>query len=95
MISESYAEILLLDNPTQGIDVGAKAEIYKLILELSRSGKTIIVNSLEIPEIQKVADRCIVFYHGTIQTILNRSEITEQNVMLHATQATQALHMRR
>ena len=38
------AEILLLDNPTQGIDVGAKAEIYKLILELSRSGKTIIVN---------------------------------------------------
>lgn len=84
------AEILLLDNPTQGIDVGAKAEIYKLILELSRSGKTIIVNTLEIPEIQKVADRCVVFYHGSIQAILNHSEITEQAVMIHATQAMHA-----
>ncbi|CUQ56554.1 Arabinose import ATP-binding protein AraG [Dorea longicatena] len=42
------AEILLLDNPTQGIDVGAKAEIYKLILELAESGKTILINTLEI-----------------------------------------------
>jgi ribose transport system ATP-binding protein len=51
------AEILLLDNPTQGIDVGAKSEIYKLILELSNQGKTILVNTLEIPEIEKVADQ--------------------------------------
>jgi len=79
------AEILLLDNPTQGIDVGAKAEIYKLILELSKQGKTLIVNTLEIPEIQKVADRCIVFYHGGIQAILNREEISEEKVMLFAT----------
>lgn len=85
------AEILLLDNPTQGIDVGAKAEIYKLIVELSKQGKTIIVNTLEIPEIQKVADRCVVFYHGRVQKILERSEITEENVMLHA---TDALHCR-
>ncbi len=85
------AEILLLDNPTQGIDVGAKTEIYKLILELSKSGKTIIVNTLEIPEIQKVADRCVVFYHGAIQAILDHSEITEQTVMIHATQAMRAL----
>lgn len=81
------AEILLLDNPTQGIDVGAKAEIYKLILELSIQGKTIIVNTLEIPEIQKVADRCVVFYHGEIQAILPREEITEETVMLYATNA--------
>lgn len=85
------AEILLLDNPTQGIDVGAKAEIYKLILELSNRGKTMIVNTLEIPEIQKVADRCVVFYHGKVQAILDRPEITEQTVMLHATHAIPAI----
>ena len=79
------ADIILLDNPTQGIDVGAKAEIYKLILELAESGKTILINTLEIPEIQKIADRCVVFFHGGIQTILEREEITEERVMLYAT----------
>lgn len=79
------ADIILLDNPTQGIDVGAKAEIYKLILELAESGKTILINTLEIPEIQKIADRCVVFFHGGIQAILERNEITEERVMLYAT----------
>ena len=79
------ADIILLDNPTQGIDVGAKAEIYKLILELAESGKTILINTLEIPEIQKIADRCVVFFHGGIQTVLERDEITEERVMLYAT----------
>ena len=81
------AEILLLDNPTQGIDVGAKSEIYRLILQLACEGKTILVNTLEIPEIQKMADRCIVFYHGHIQRILDHSEINEESVMLAATNA--------
>ena len=79
---------LLLDEPTRGIDVGAKAEIYKLIQELAKQGKTIIVNTLEIPEIQKVADRCVVFYHGQVQAVLERSEITEERVMLLATNAS-------
>jgi len=79
------ADIFLMDNPTQGIDVGAKAEIYRLIMELANQGKTILVNTLEIPEIQKIADRCIVFYHGHIQKILEREEINEENVMLYAT----------
>ena len=83
------ADILLLDNPTQGIDVGAKAEIYKLILKLAEEGKTILVNTLEIPEVQKVADRCIVFYHGTIKKVLERGDINEETVMLHATNAIQ------
>lgn len=81
------ADILIFDNPTQGIDVGAKSEIYKLILELSKTGKTVIVNTLEIPEIQKIADRCIVFYHGKIAAELKRSDINEEIVMLHATNA--------
>jgi len=84
------ADILLMDNPTQGIDVGAKAEIYKLILELARNGKTILVNTLEIPELQKVADRCVVFYHGNIQSVLSHEEINEEQVMLAATNAINA-----
>lgn len=83
----TLSDILLLDNPTQGIDVGAKAEIYRLIQELAQSGKTILVNTLEIPEIQQVADRCIVFYHGSLQAQLERSEINEEAVMLQATNA--------
>lgn len=84
------AEILLLDNPTQGIDVGAKAEIYKLILELAQSGKTILINTLEIPEIQKVADLCAVFYEGSIVKVLEHQEIDETKVMLYSTNAVSA-----
>jgi ribose transport system ATP-binding protein len=80
-------DIFLLDNPTQGIDVGAKGEIYKLILQLSGQGKTILVNTLEIPEIEKVADQCVVFYHGSIHAVLDRNSIDETTVMLHATGA--------
>lgn len=81
------ADILLFDNPTQGIDVGAKAEIYKLILELAKMGKTILVNTLEIPEIQKIADYCMVFYEGRIVKALEHHEINEQTVMLYSTNA--------
>ena len=81
------ADILLFDNPTQGIDVGAKMEIYKLILKLAEEGKTILINTLEIPEIKKVADRCIVFYDGHISGELNNSEIDEKTVMKHSTNA--------
>ncbi len=81
------AEIYIFDNPTQGIDVGAKAEIYKVITELARQGKSIIINTLEIPEIQKIADRCLVLYHGRIIKELQRKEISEEQVMLYATNA--------
>ena len=84
------ADVLLLDNPTQGIDVGAKVEIYKLILELAKEGKTILINTLEIPEIQKIADYCAVFYEGRIVKILSHSEIDEQTVMLYSTNAAGA-----
>ena len=83
------AGILLLDNPTQGIDVGAKAEIYKLILKLAGAGKTILINTLEIPELAKVADCCAVFYEGTIIKMLQHEEIDEKTVMLYSTNAAQ------
>lgn len=81
------AEVLLLDNPTQGIDVGAKAEIYKLILSLAKDGKTILINTLEIPEIKKIADCCAVFYEGRIVKMLDHQEIDEETVMLYSTNA--------
>ena len=84
---KTNASILLLDNPTQGVDVGAKNEIYKLLVRLAKQGKTIVFNTLEIPEIQKCADRCCVFYHGSIEKILERDEINEETVMKYATHA--------
>jgi len=85
------ADVLLFNNPTQGVDVGAKAEIYKLILEFAKAGKTVIMNTLEIPEIQKVADRCIVFYEGRIAKIFEHSEVNEHDVMLYSTNAISSL----
>ena len=84
---KTNANVLLLDNPTQGVDVGAKNEIYKLLIQLAKEGKTIIFNTLEIPEIQKCADRCCVFYHGSIEKILDRKDINEETVMFYATNA--------
>lgn len=81
------ADILLFDNPTQGVDVGAKVEIYKLIMEFASQGKTIIINTLEIPEIKKVSDRCVVFYEGEIIKIFDHDEIDEHIVMLYSTNA--------
>jgi len=81
------ADVLLLDNPTQGVDVGAKAEIYRLILEFASSGMTVIINTLEIPEIKKVSDRCVVFFEGRVAKIFNHDEINEHDVMLYSTNA--------
>lgn len=81
------AEVLLFDNPTQGVDVGAKNEIYRLILEFANAGKTVVINTLEIPEIMKVSDRCVVFFEGKIQTILEHDDINEHDVMLYSTNA--------
>ena len=84
------ADILLFDNPTQGVDVGAKEEIYQLILQFAEAGKTILINTLEIPEIKKVSDRCVVFYSGEIAKIFSHEEIDEKQVMLYSTNALNA-----
>ena len=84
---ETDADVLLFDNPTQGIDVGTKFEIYHLILKLAKQGKSIIVFSAEFPEIYKLADTCIVLYKGSINAVLNRAELTEKNIMFYSTGA--------
>jgi len=84
---ETDAEILLFDNPTQGIDVGTKFEIYHLILELAKKGKGIIVFSAEFPEIYKVADRCMILYKGNFNALLERDQLTDKNTMYYSTGA--------
>lgn len=88
---EADARIMLFDNPTQGIDVGAKFEIYHLILELAKQGKSIIVFSAEFPEIYKVADRCMVLYKGKVTAELDRKDLNEKDVMLYSTGASEGV----
>ncbi len=83
------ADILIFDNPTQGVDVGAKAEIYQLILRFAKEGKTVLMNTPEVAEIKKVSDRCVVFYEGRIAKILSHEEIDEKTVMMYATNAAE------
>ncbi|MDD3213634.1 MAG: sugar ABC transporter ATP-binding protein [Eubacteriales bacterium] len=82
---ETNADVLIFDNPTQGIDVGTKFEIYHLILGLAKAGKAILVFSAEFPEIYKVADLCVVMYKGRINAVLPRDQLTEKNMMYYST----------
>lgn len=78
-------DILLLDEPTRGIDVGAKFEIYTLIAELAKQGKSIIMISSEMPELLGMSDRIMIMCEGRLTGILNREEATEQEIMRYAT----------
>ncbi len=77
-------EVIILDEPTRGIDVGAKAEIHLLLRRLASSGVGTIMISSELPEIIGVSDRVLVVYDGSIVANLSRSEITEENIMKYA-----------
>ncbi len=74
-------ELLILDEPTRGIDVGAKAEVYKIIGELAAEGKSIIMISSEIEEILGLSDRVMVMYEGRQTAILEHEKISEQSVL--------------
>ena len=74
-------KVLILDEPTQGIDVGAKSEIHALMTELAKQGVAILMISSELPEILGMSDRVAVMHGGTIVKILNRAEATQQNVL--------------
>ncbi len=77
--------ILLLDEPTRGIDVGAKSEIYRLIDELAKEGKAILLISSELEEILSMSDRVVVMREGTITGEFGRSEANQEMVMTAAT----------
>ena len=74
-------EVLILDEPTRGIDVGAKFEIYGIIQQLALQGKGVIVVSSELPELLGLSDRIYTICEGAITGCLDKSEATQENLM--------------
>ena len=85
----SEPEIILIDEPTRGIDVGAKAEIHALLRKLVGEGKAVIMVSSEMPEIMASCDRVLVFHDGRITGELEQKDITEQKMMSLASGITE------
>lgn len=77
-------EVLILDEPTRGIDVGAKAEIYKLIGRLAKQGKAILMVSSELPELMGISDRICVVKGGTIVAEYDRKDFDQEKIMMSA-----------
>lgn len=78
-------DILIFDEPTRGIDVGAKDEVYKLLGELSKAGKAIIMISSELPEVLRMSDRILVMCEGRVTGILSNKEADQNLIMQYAT----------
>ncbi|MCB0048719.1 MAG: sugar ABC transporter ATP-binding protein, partial [Caldilinea sp.] len=78
-------EILILDEPTRGIDVGAKSEIHRLMSKLAQEGKAIIMISSELPEILGMSDRVLVMHDGRVGGEFARKDATQENIMRAAT----------
>ncbi|HEV8040591.1 MAG TPA: sugar ABC transporter ATP-binding protein [Bryobacteraceae bacterium] len=74
-------KVLILDEPTQGVDVGSKSEIHSLMLDLAERGLAIIMISSELPEILGMSDRVAVMHAGRIRGVLSRQEATEQKIL--------------
>jgi len=80
----SQPKVLILDEPTRGIDVGAKAEVHALMSKLAQSGMGIIMISSELPEILGMSDRILVMHEGSVAAILDRAEATQELIMAYA-----------
>ena len=78
-------DILIFDEPTRGIDVGAKSEIYELMEELVKEGKSIIMISSELPEVLRMSDRICVMCEGKLTGVLDISEASQEIIMESAT----------
>jgi ribose transport system ATP-binding protein len=78
-------DILIFDEPTRGIDVGAKEEIYRLLNELAQQGKSIIMISSELPEVLRMSHRIVVMSEGRVTGMLDADEATQESVMHYAT----------
>jgi ribose transport system ATP-binding protein len=83
----SQPKVLILDEPTRGIDVGAKAEVYAIMNNLAQQGIGIIMISSEMPEILAMSDRIVVMHEGRVAGILNRAEATQELIMAYASGA--------
>jgi rhamnose transport system ATP-binding protein len=74
-------EVLILDEPTQGVDIGSKSEIHQIMVELAERGMAIVMISSELPEILGMSDRIAVMHGGTIAGILSRAEATQEKIL--------------
>ena len=74
-------KVMILDEPTRGIDVGAKAEIYRLMRVLAEQGNVVLMVSSDMEEVLNVSDRVAVMHEGAIVGVLDRADCTEQNIM--------------
>ena len=74
-------DVIILDEPTQGVDVGSKAEIHSIMVDLAAQGRAIIMISSELPEILGMSDRIAVMHEGAIAGVLDRAQATQQNVL--------------
>jgi ABC-type sugar transport system ATPase subunit len=74
-------DIVFLDEPTRGIDVGTKSEIYKIILQLAQSGVSVVVISSEITELTAICDRFVVLGKGVVQAELDKDEADEVSII--------------
>jgi ribose transport system ATP-binding protein len=81
----SQSRVLILAEPTRGVDVGAKQEIYGLIDALVADGMAVLLQTSELPELVRLANRCVVFANGIPQGELAGSELTQEAVMTLAT----------
>ena len=81
-------DILILDEPTRGIDIGAKSEIYKLIDELAKAGKAILLISSELPEVLSMSDRILVMHEGQLTGEFTKEEATQEKIGLAASGVT-------
>ena len=77
--------MLILCEPTRGVDVGAKAEIHALMNDLTRRGAAILMISSDLPEVIGMSDRCLVMHEGRVAATLGRDELNETAVMGYAT----------
>lgn len=87
----SNADILIMDEPTRGIDVGAKLEIYNLMNALKAQGKAIIMISSEMEELIGICDRMVVMYRGKVTAILEGDEINQEQIMLNAVETKESI----
>ena len=78
-------DVIILDEPTRGIDVGAKSEIYGLMTELVKKGKGVIMISSEMPEIIGMCDNVIIMHERRMAGMLEREELSQQKIMSYCT----------
>jgi D-xylose transport system ATP-binding protein len=82
----THPRVLILDEPTRGVDVGAKYEIYKLIFRLARNGMAIIVVSSELPEVLGLSDRVLVIGEGELRGDFLNENLTQEDILTAAIQ---------